>query len=106
MGAADATQGRIAEIFVTAGKRTDVGRPSGTGLALRDALPGRAPAALDRPRVLIIFYVAFCMKSAQAEQNEALGMRVTSHKPSTLQTATAPLPISAGTSFPAGEEIE
>jgi hypothetical protein len=37
MGAADATQGRIAEIFVTAGKRTDLGTPSGTGLALRDA---------------------------------------------------------------------
>src|SRR5512142_881509 len=51
----DGTQGQPAETFVTG----------------------------PRPPVLIIFYVAFCMKPAQAKQNEASEMRVTSPREET-----------------------
>src|SRR6266550_3599496 len=64
----------------------------------------RACCEEGRIRVLIIFYVAFCMEPAQAKHNEALGMRVTSHEPSVFRAepdpATLPPPSrSAGTSL-------
>jgi hypothetical protein len=59
ISARDRTQGHSAETFVTGGKQ-----------------------ASPRP-VLIIFYVAFCMKPAQAKQNEASEMRVTSPREET-----------------------
>ena len=86
IGEADATQGRIAEIFVTAGQQTSIRTPPRTP-------PGPPPQRPPRGapgRVLIIFNVAFCMKPAQAEHNEALGMRVTSHKPPALQHGDCP----------------
>ena len=64
----------MAEIFVTAGS---------------DRVSGAASAG-SPAYVLIIFNVAFCMKAAQAKHNEALGMRMTSHKPSAFRASTAP----------------
>ena len=64
----------MAEIFVTAGS---------------DRVSGAASAG-SPAYVLIIFNVAFCMKAAQAKHNEALGMRVSSHKPPALQHGDCP----------------
>ena len=85
----------MAEIFVTAGKHLGV-----------PGVPRRG-----RARVLIIFYVAFCMEPAQAKHNEALGMRVTSHEPSVFRAAPDPATLPRhrevpGLAFCASEEIE
>jgi hypothetical protein len=56
-------QGHATETFVTASDQFSPGEK-----------PGRPS---QRRGVLIIFYVALCMKWAQTKQNEALGMRVT-----------------------------
>jgi hypothetical protein len=55
-------------------------------ISVRDRTQGHpAETFVTEPRfpVLIIFYVAFCMKPAQAKQNEASKMRVTSPREET-----------------------